>query len=72
MRSILDDLRDESRRDLARRTPLERIELALRLGDDDVALVCAGRAVSGQEAKRLIARSRQRGRHVSAATEPDR
>lgn len=67
MRSVADDLRSETRRDVARRTPAERIELALQLGDDDVALLCAARGIPRDAARRLIARSRQRGRVPSAS-----
>jgi hypothetical protein len=66
MRSIADDLRIESRRDLAGRTPAERIALAFRLGDDDIALVCAARGLTPDDARRLIAGSRQHGRIRSA------
>lgn len=66
MRSIADDLRTESRRDIARRSPTERIELAFRLGEDDVAILCAAQRVLPEEAKRLIARSRGAGRIPSA------
>jgi hypothetical protein len=62
MRSVADDLRSESRRDLARCTPAERLELAFRLGDDDIALLCAARGVSRDDAKRIVARSRAVGR----------
>jgi hypothetical protein len=67
MRSVADDFRSESRRDLARLTPAERVELSLRLGDDDVALLRAARDIRDDEARRLIARSRQHGRVPSAA-----
>ncbi len=68
MRSVADDLRSETRRDVARRTPAERIELAFQLGDDDVALLCAARGLTREEARRLIARSRRVGRMPSVVT----
>lgn len=70
MRSIADDLRAESRRDDTGRTPAERIELALRLGEEDVALLSAARGVPLEEAARRIARSRQTGRISSIAGDP--
>lgn len=65
MRSVADDLRSETRHDVARRTPAERIDLALQLGDDDLALLCAARGLAREEGRRLIARSRRVGRMPS-------
>jgi hypothetical protein len=67
MRSVADDLRCETRRDLARRTPAERIDLAFQLGDDDVALLGAARGLTREQARKAIARSRRVGRVPSAA-----
>lgn len=71
MRSVADDLRLETRGDVAWRTPAERVELAFRLGEDDVALLCAARGVSRDEAKHIIARSRAVGRRPSVLARGD-
>ena len=62
MRSVADTLREASRRRVARLTPIERVRLALALGDADVALMCVAQRISEDEARRRIARSRQAGR----------
>src|SRR5262245_6722168 len=51
MRSVADQLRLESRQTLARMTAAERIELALRPGDSDVASYGAAHGVSAQDAR---------------------
>jgi hypothetical protein len=65
MRSIADDLRVETRTALARLTPDERMDLAFRLGDDDVALLCVARGLRTEEARRVFARARRHGRMPS-------
>ena len=62
MHSVLDDLRVETTRRRLGSTPLERIALALRLGDDDVALYRAAHGVSDVEARATFARARRIGR----------
>lgn len=49
-------------RDLMRLSPAERIRLALRLGDDDLALLCAGRGITPEAARAAIRADRERGR----------
>lgn len=70
MRSIADDLRRESARRVLEMPPAERLELALRLGDDDVALLCAARGISDADARLAFARARQHGRRVSRSACP--
>jgi hypothetical protein len=65
MRSVADDLRAETARAVARLPPLERIALALRLGDEDVALYRAAHRVSEAEARISLARMRSVGRRPS-------
>lgn len=65
MRSVADDLRDESRRRAADLTPEARLRQALELGDADVAALCDARQITVNEAKALIARSRRVGRQPS-------
>ena len=45
----------------------ERSALSLRLGDDDAALFASVRAVSLEEARRLLQLQRQQGRRPSAS-----
>src|SRR3954470_3010795 len=68
MRSVADDFRAESRADMALRSPAERVELALALGDADVTLLCAARGISQDEAVQVIKRSRQHGRRRSISS----
>jgi hypothetical protein len=65
MRSVADDLRDESRRRLAELSPAARIALALALGDEDLAALCEARQISAGAARAILARSRRAGRQPS-------
>lgn len=66
MRSALADaLRADTRREVANLSPSQRIELAFRLGEEDLERLMAARAYSREEAVRFIARSRQIGRRFS-------
>ena len=67
MRSVGDDLRAESLRRALALTPDERIALAFRLGDEDLALLCAARGLTPEEGKAFIRRVRQTGRRQSVA-----
>ena len=69
MRSVADEFRAESRADMARRSPAERVQLALALGDADVTLLCAARGISQDEAAQVIRRSRQHGRRRSISSQ---
>jgi hypothetical protein len=70
MRSVADDLRRETGRAAAALTASARIELALRLGDDDVSLFAAMRHVPRAEAVADLARARAVGRRPSTANAP--
>lgn len=70
MRSVADDLREDSRRRLALMTPDERLRIALALGDGDIALLQAGQSLTFEEARTRISRSRQTGRVPSRAACP--
>jgi hypothetical protein len=72
MRSVADDLRAETMSAVARLSVEERIGLALRLGDDDVALYRAAHGVSETEARVALARMRLVGRRQSRSNEPGR
>jgi hypothetical protein len=65
MRSVADELREETRRELSHMTPAARLELSFSLGDADVAAVMAARGLSERDARALIARSRRAGRRPS-------
>jgi hypothetical protein len=69
MRSVADDLREESKRVDSARTPGDRLRLALALGDADCRLAAAYRGVTATEARRGFARARQHGRTRSACHE---
>jgi len=69
MRSVADDLRDDSARAVARLSVAERIALALRLGDEDVALYRRAHGVSEADARRALARVRAVGRLPSRAND---
>ena len=69
MHSVADELRAESREAMARRSPAERVRLALALGDSDVTLLCAARGISQDDAVQVIRRSRQHGRRRSISSQ---
>lgn len=72
MRSVADELRAE-RRAVGHDLPSdERVELAWRLGDDDLAAYCAARRLDRVTALQRIRALRQMGRMPSrcAAEEP--
>ena len=70
-RSVADSLRAETRDRFAALPPAERVELALALGDDDVAMLMAAQGLNRSQAIDRIRRSRQEGRHASGANEPE-
>ena len=70
MRSIADELRRDSRRDVERLSPAERIALSLRLGDDDLDLYCRVQGLDREEARRRLRAHRQIGRRPSSAARP--
>jgi hypothetical protein len=65
MRSVADGLIRELRDAALRLTPGERIELALRLGDEAVALYGAAQRVDPATARARLAASRRTGRQPS-------
>jgi hypothetical protein len=69
MRSVADIFREQTREEATRLTPADRIALALALGDDDAAMLANWRGISVPEARRVIRRSRDVGRHRSCASE---
>ena len=67
MRSVADDFRRRTAQAVAALSVGERIELALRLGEEDVALFCALHRVSEAAARERFARARAAGRVPSVA-----
>ena len=65
MRSVADDLRKIDREAVLKLSVEERIELAFRLGDEDLALFCQTQGVDRETAIRLLQRRRQAGRTPS-------
>jgi hypothetical protein len=67
VRSVADDLRERTRAAAASLPPLERLRLALELGDRDAEALARTRGVTTSEARRLLARQRSAGRVASVA-----
>lgn len=71
MRSVADDLRRDSARAVATLPVAERIALALRLGDEDIARYRAVHGVSAAEARRVFTRARAVGRTPSRSNDTE-
>ena len=71
MRSVADILRLDSARRVAQLSVGERIDLALRLGDEDVALYRAAHGVTDAEARRALRRARAAGRLPSRCNDSE-
>ncbi len=69
MTSVADQLRDESRRRVLEMSPAARMELALRLGDEDARLFAAANGVPEAEARLALIRRRQAGRQPSQSAQ---
>ncbi len=65
MKSVADDLRAELREEINRLSVKERIELALRLGDEGIERFRQAHGLDRQTAIRLLERRRQAGRTPS-------
>ena len=68
MKSVADELRRELTLRSQSSTAEERIELSLRLGDDDVALFAAAESIAPEEARSRLQKRRQLGRRTSIGT----
>jgi hypothetical protein len=62
MRSVADDLRDETREEMLRLTPEERIELVLQLGERGLEVFRQANGLDRETAIRELQRRRQAGR----------
>jgi len=71
MSDVAAELRAQTNERLARRSPAERIELALRLGASDAELFAASSGLSVPEARRVLAQRRHAGRTPSRAADTD-
>lgn len=69
MRSVADQLRDESRQRFLELAPAERVMLVLRLGDEDARLYAAAHHVSEETARLHLSRQRRLGRQPSASAD---
>jgi hypothetical protein len=65
MKSVADELRERTRREVLAMTPDERLELAFALGDADLETYRLARGLSRDEARRELERRRQLGRRTS-------
>lgn len=65
MKSVADELRNRDREAIQQLSVDERIELALKLGDEDLALFCRYQGVDRETGLRLLQRRRQAGRRPS-------
>ena len=72
MKSVADDLsREEMERTLLL-SPDERMQIALRLGDEAVAIYAAANGVSESDARRILRQNSQFGRRPSSLFREDR
>lgn len=62
MRSVADELRNEFRDEMKRLSAEERLELALRLGEEGLELFRQANGLDRETAIRLLQRRRQAGR----------
>jgi hypothetical protein len=69
MRSVADQLRDETRRKILALSPADRMRTAFRLGDDDVDRLVRAQRISVDEAHAIIRRQRSVGRRPSVAND---
>jgi hypothetical protein len=65
MRSVADDVRDEQRRELQLLTPVQRMLLAARLGEEALEFFMVTNHLTREEALGRIRRQRRAGRNPS-------
>jgi hypothetical protein len=66
MRSVADEAREQSRREVGQLSAEQRIALALRLGERDLELYCGKHGLDRDSGRRRLRRQRQQGRELSA------
>jgi hypothetical protein len=62
MKSVAGELRERDREAILKLSVEDRIELAFRLGEEDLALFCQHQGVDRETGIRLLQRRRQTGR----------
>ncbi len=70
MPSVADGLRRELQQRVGRLDPLDRIHLALRLGEEGVALYRLAHGATDHEARATLSQARAVGRRRSCANAP--
>ena len=71
MRSVADDLREEQLREMAAMTPAERVQLALRLGEEGLRLMMARDGIDRNEALRRVRKAHNAGRRPSRSNDDE-
>ncbi len=66
MKSVAEEAKADQLRKVEAMSVDERVRLALRLGDDDLAILCSVQGLTREEAISRIRRQRQIGRASSA------
>lgn len=69
MSILADYLREQAADDVRRLEPAARVELALRLGDDDLAIYCEVAGIDPDEGRQRVMRQRQAGRRPSGSAQ---
>lgn len=65
MRSVADDLREEQLREMLELTPDQRVQLAMRLGEEALQFFMVTNHLTRDEAVRRIRKQRRAGRNPS-------
>lgn len=68
MGSVADALREDTRRQLERLTPRQRLELAFALAEEDLRMFVRASGRSPADARRAFERAKQRGREPSVVS----
>jgi hypothetical protein len=71
VRSVADELRREDEQAIAALTVAERVQLALRLGEESLAIYMAAQGVDGDTALRDLRKRNQIGRRRSRCLQED-
>ena len=71
MKSVADESRREMQLRVLAMSPAERVELAFRLGDEDLEAFMRTRGLTRAEALAILRRNRQRGRTPCSFFEED-
>lgn len=69
MSTVANYLRERAADDVQRMAPAARIDLALRLGEDDLARYCEAAGIERDEGRKRVMRQRQAGRRPSESAQ---